>query len=88
LSKDQSYGFVIFLLSIVVLVGYVVAYFAPFFGLPVAWREWAVGLPVLLFVVLVLVIFGWIGWTMLTTPPPTPLEHEPTPSSNPTETKQ
>jgi predicted DNA-binding transcriptional regulator len=28
-------------------------------------------------VALVLVIMGWIGWTMATTPPPAPLELEP-----------
>jgi NADH:ubiquinone oxidoreductase subunit 6 (subunit J) len=78
MSKDQSYGFVIFLLSIVVLFGYLVAFFAPVLGLPEVWREWAIGLPVLLFVVLVLVIAAWIGWTMLTTPPPAPLEPQPT----------
>lgn len=76
MSKDQGYGFVIFLISIVVAIVYLAAFFAPFIGLPVYWNEWAVGIPVLLFVLLVLVISGWIGWTMLTTPPPAPLEPE------------
>jgi hypothetical protein len=77
MSKDQSYGFVIFLISIVVAIVYLVAFFAPVIGLPQFWHDWAVGIPVLLFVLLVLVISGWIGWTMLTTPPPAPLEPEP-----------
>jgi len=81
MSKDQSYGFVIFLISIVVAIVYLVAFFAPYVGLPAYWHDWAVGIPVLLFVLLVLVISGWIGWTMLTTPPPAPLEPEPTPTS-------
>jgi len=88
MNKDQSYGFAIFLISIIVLIVYVIAFFAPLLGLPAVWREWAIGLPVLLFVVLVLVIASWIGWTMLTTPPPAPLEPQPTPSSTPNETKQ
>ena len=77
MSKDQGYGFVIFLISIVVAIVYLIAFFAPWVGLPAGWHDLAVGIPVLLFVLLVLVISGWIGWTMLTTPPPAPLEPEP-----------
>ena len=77
LSKDQGYGFVIFLISIVVAIVYLITFFAPWVGLPAGWHDLAVGIPVLLFVLLVLVISGWIGWTMLTTPPPAPLEPEP-----------
>jgi len=77
MNKDQSYGFVIFLISIVVAIVYLVAFFAPVVNLPQYWHDLAVGIPVLLFVLLVLVISGWIGWTMLTTPPPAPLEPEP-----------
>jgi uncharacterized protein (DUF983 family) len=77
MSKDQGYGFAIFLISIVVAIIYLVAFFAPWIGLPTSWYSLAVGIPVLLFVLLVLVISGWIGWTMLTTPPPAPLEPEP-----------
>lgn len=76
MSKDQGYGFIILLISIIIALVYVAAFFAPFVGLPPAWKEWAIGIPVLLFVLLVLVISGWIGWTMLTTPPPAPLETE------------
>jgi hypothetical protein len=79
LSKDQSYGFIIFLISIVAAVIYLVTFFAPWIGLPAGWHDFAVGIPVLLFVLLVLAISGWIGWTMLTTPPPAPLEPEPPP---------
>jgi len=79
LSKDQGYGFVIFIISIVVALVYLVAFFSPWIpGLEMSgWHALAVGIPVLLFVLLVLVISGWIGWTMLTTPPPAPLEPEP-----------
>lgn len=35
---------------------------------------WAVILPIWIAALLILVIAMWIGWTMLTTPPPVPLE--------------
>jgi hypothetical protein len=83
LSKDQGYGLIIFLISIVIAIVYLVAFFAPWIGLPAGWHDFAVGVPVLLFVLLVLVISGWIGWTMVTTPPPAPLEPEPVPKDEP-----
>jgi len=46
-------------------------------GLPAWLHEWAVGIPVLLFILLALMISARIGWTMLTTPAPAPLETEP-----------
>jgi uncharacterized membrane protein YbhN (UPF0104 family) len=70
MSKDQSYGFAVFIVSVIVAIVYLVAFFAPSVGLDPRWQYWAIGLPVLLFVLLVLAISGWIGWTMLTTPPP------------------
>jgi len=87
MSKDQSYGFVIFLVSILIALVYLVAFFGYLVGLPETWHSLAVGIPVLLFVLLVLVISAWIGWTMLTTPPPAPLEPEPpTPPAEGSET--
>ena len=77
MNKDQGYGFAIFIVSLIVAIVYLVAFFSPYVGLP-DWQQWAVGIPVLLFVLLVLVISAWIGWTMLTTPPPAPLEPETT----------
>jgi hypothetical protein len=35
---------------------------------------WSVILPIWIAALLILVIAMWIGWTMLTTPPPVPLE--------------
>jgi len=58
MSKDQSYGFAIFFISVVILIGYLAAFFAPLLGLPSYWRDWAFGVPVLLFVILVLLISG------------------------------
>ncbi len=37
---------------------------------------WLIGVPVVLAVLGILGITAWIGWTMLTTPPPAPLESE------------
>lgn len=77
MSKDQAYGGLILVIALILTLSYVAAFFAPFLALPLWMREWAVALPVFLFVVAVLVICMWIGWTMLTTPPPAPLEPEP-----------
>jgi len=79
-SKDQTIGAVIFLICVVVIIGYIVALFgassvAPLLGLPgEALRFWLVAVPVLIAFVAVLAIGAWIGWTMATTPPPKPLE--------------
>jgi len=81
MSRDQAYGGAIFAVSLIIIVAYVIAFFAPILSLPPWWHEWAVGLPVLLFVLAVLVISMWIGWTMMTTPPPVPLEPEPAPEA-------
>jgi len=69
-NKDQSYGGLIFVISVLVVIGYIVALTNP------TWRYWVVTVPVVLAVLGVLGITGWIGWTMLTTPPPAPLEAE------------
>ena len=47
--------------------------FATLWGL-LSWWGWAVILPLFVAALLILVIAMWIGWTMLTTPPPVPLE--------------
>jgi len=76
LNKDQSYGGLIFVVSVLISLGYL-------FGLTRAdFRAWLIGVPVVLAVLAILGITAWIGWTMLTTPPPAPLEAE-MPSSTP-----
>jgi hypothetical protein len=70
MNKDQSYGGLIFVISVLVFIGYIVAL------TNATWRPWVLGAPVVLAVLGVLGITGWIGWTMLTTPPPAPLEAE------------
>ncbi len=71
MTKDQSYGGLILVVSIIVIVGYL-------FGLtggPAA-REWLIGVPVVIAVLGILGITAWIGYTMYSTPPPAPLESE------------
>ena len=87
MNRDQLYGGTIFAISLIVALGYLVAFFPQVLSLPGWLHEWAVGLPVLLFVLAVLVIAMWIGWTMMTTPPPAPLESE-TPPETKTEHKK
>lgn len=77
MDRHQTYGGIIFIVALVVAIGYVVAFFAPYLNLPPWWREWAVYLPVFLFVLAALVICMWIGGTMLTTPHPAPIEPGP-----------
>jgi predicted DNA-binding transcriptional regulator len=82
-SKDQAIGWVIFLVCVVVMIGYVVT----LFGYDAIIKEniidlgkasdvqfWLVAIPVLIAFVAVLAIGAWIGWTMATTPPPKPIE--------------
>ena len=87
MSKDQAYGGIIFIVALVVAITYVIAFFAPYLNLPPSWREWAVYLPVFIFVLAALVVCMWIGWTMLTTPPPAPIEPETAPVEAEKETK-
>jgi TRAP-type C4-dicarboxylate transport system permease small subunit len=81
-SKDQAIGWIIFLVCVVVIIGYVVTLFGyeqiiqPYLNLgPAADIQfWLVAVPVLIAFVAVLAIGAWIGWTMGTTPPPRPIE--------------
>ncbi|MDH5438213.1 MAG: transcriptional regulator [Candidatus Bathyarchaeota archaeon] len=82
-SKDQSIGGLIFLVCVVVAIGYIVTLFGydlivkPLLNVP--WSTsgvqfWLIAIPVLVAFVAVLAIGAWIGWTMATTPPPKPIE--------------
>lgn len=87
MSRDQAYGGLIFALALVIAIVYVAAFVSPTLALPSWLQWWAIALPVFLFVLTVLVISMWIGWTMLTTPPPAPLETE-MPSATSSEEKK
>ena len=79
MGKDQLYGGLIFLASLMITIVYIAAFFAksisaifPAWPAGLAW--WAIAIPIFLLVLAVLTIAMWIGWTMLTTPPPAPIE--------------
>jgi hypothetical protein len=72
MTKDQSYGALILLVSVVIAASYLIGFL--FFGPAMALL--LVEIPVVLAVLAILGITAWIGWTMATTPPPAPLETE------------
>jgi predicted DNA-binding transcriptional regulator len=73
MSKDQTWGVAIFVISILGIILY--AWFV--YGWPLLTLQ----ITAFLTVALVLVIAAWIGYTMATTPPPAPLEPAPAPSA-------
>ena len=77
-SKDQAIGGLIFIVCVIVAIGYVIALFFPTYVFswvePAIAQLWLVAIPVLIAFLVVLFIGAWIGWTMATTPPPKPLE--------------
>lgn len=77
MTKDQTYGGLILVVSGIVAIFYVIALFFP------GARDWAIGAPVVIAVLAILGITGWIGYTMWSTPPPAPLESEMGPPSSP-----
>jgi hypothetical protein len=85
LSKDQAIGGAIFIVCLLVAVGYIVTLFVPtifvdvldYVGLSTTVEDvkfWIVAIPVFIAFIAVLFIGAWIGWTMATTPPPKPIE--------------
>lgn len=82
-SKDQAIGGLIFIVCVVIAIGYIAGLFLydPWIKdwLNLEWstggvRYWLVAVPVLIAFVAILGIGAWIGWTMATTPPPKPIE--------------
>jgi len=87
-SKDQAIGGLIFLVCVIIIIGYIGAIF--FYdnttigisikkALNLPWSTssvayWLVAVPVFIAFIAVLGIGAWIGWTMATTPPPKPIE--------------
>ena len=70
MTKDQSYGGLILVVSVVVIVLYLFGLTNP------GWQPWLIGVPVVVAVLGILGITAWIGYTMYSTPPPAPLESE------------
>ena len=77
-NKDQAIGGLIFLVCVVVAIGYAITLFFPQHVL--GWLEprtvqlWIIAIPVLVAFLALLSVGAWIGWTMATTLPPKPLE--------------
>jgi predicted DNA-binding transcriptional regulator len=70
-NKDQAFGAIICIVCVAIAAAYIVALFWPALD---AIRLWLITIPVLVAFVAVLAIGAWIGWTMVTTPPPKPIE--------------
>ena len=84
-SKDQAIGGLICIICVAIAGSYTVALFWPALE---AIRLWLVAIPVFIAFIAVLAIGAWIGWTMASTPPPTPIEDLGTEaSSEPEKTK-
>jgi len=79
-SKDQTIGALIFIVCIVIAIGYLVVLVAPGAVSPIigvaaqSLQFWAVAIVVLIAFLAIMFIGAWIGWTMATTPPPKPIE--------------
>lgn len=79
-SKDQAIGALIFLVCLVVAIGYVVIVaFPSAIEALLPWTAFeiqfaAVAAVVLIAFLAIMFIGAWIGWTMATTPPPKPIE--------------
>jgi hypothetical protein len=85
MSKDQAIGGAIFIVCLLVAIGYIITLFLPdifvdvvgAIGLSVtqeAVKFWIIAIPVFVAFVAIMFIGAWIGWTMATTPPPKPIE--------------
>jgi hypothetical protein len=81
LSRDQTVGGAILLVCALIGIFYVVTLFYPqwlnVFGMQVTQSNaqfWTIAVPILVAFISILGIGGWIGWTMVTTPPPKPIE--------------
>ncbi len=75
---DKTLGYTIMAVTLAVMAAYFVWLFPGVFGTMFAWvaqySEWAIKLPVMAAVYMILLIVLWIGYTMATTPPPVPLD--------------
>jgi len=86
MAKDKAFGFVIFLFGLLLIVFYIfwgpisllyehhpdtMSGLSGLYGISGFNWEWAVVLPLTLGIIL---LAAWIGYSMITTPPPVPLE--------------
>ena len=80
--SDKSLGSLIFVLGLIGIIAYLFWLFWPaspndsLFFCVWANARWALVLPIVVIVLVVLIIAMWIGWTMAMTPPPTVLNEK------------
>jgi len=85
MSKDQVIGGIIFIVCVIVAIGYFIALaFTPQVYDLLGWSHAAetiwharvalIAIPMAIALIAILGIGAWIGWTMATTPPPKPIE--------------
>jgi hypothetical protein len=85
MAKDKILGIILLILGVIVLVGYTImgpvdlilaslGKTRPWDVIPGFQWEWALMIPMFIVVLIVCVVLLWIGYSMLTTPPPVPLE--------------
>lgn len=82
MAKDKAYGAVIFIVAVIIILGYTYwVMLVPFLPdvLPLgntlqANYLWALAIPLWLAIIGIMAIAAWIGYTMMTTPPPIPIE--------------
>jgi Na+/H+ antiporter NhaC len=75
--RDKSLGVLIFVASIVAMVGYFwLLFLSPedVTFLEKSLSEWAIIVPVVIIVYAVLVVVAWIGWALASTAPPLPVK--------------
>lgn len=74
--RDVIWGILLIILSVTTMIVYFWALFLSPSDIKL-WRfsitEWAILIPVLIFVYLFLFVVAWIGWAMATTPPTLPI---------------
>jgi len=78
--RDRSLGVLIFVVSIVAMIGYFCWLFLSpedvvFLGKTLS--EWAIIVPVIIIIYAVLFVVAWIGWALASTAPPLPVTGEP-----------
>lgn len=75
--RDKTLGALMCILGVLAMIGYFLWLFHPYTqDSPILERplsDWAVIVPVVIIVYAFLFIVVWIGWTMVSTPPPLPV---------------
>ena len=81
MDRDRALGFLVFIVAVVVFIGYtyyVLLASSPLevnpLGFPLIDPYWVTAVPLWLGITVILLIGAWIGWTLFTTPPPVPIE--------------